>query len=79
MTATGFSRLKLIKTDRRNRLGTEILEALMRIAIEGPDPDKLMQVDVKAAVKSWLENGRRLLSTANKEELDIEGLFIKRE
>ena len=35
----GFSALSRIKTDLRNRLSCKILNPLMTIAIEGPEPD----------------------------------------
>jgi hypothetical protein len=77
----GFSKLKLIKTDRRNRLSAQTLEALMLISIEGPDPSSF---DFSAAVRSWLEGGRRLLTEEEKLELqdmeqetdfDVESIF----
>ena len=45
-----FSSLKLIKTDRRNRLGEDKLDNLVRIAVDGPP---FHQWDATDAVQLW--------------------------
>ena len=39
---SGFSALKRIKTEIRNRLSCKVLYALMDISIEGPNSDDLL-------------------------------------
>lgn len=58
----GASKVKLIKTDLRNKLKNDMLDGLLQITINGPDAcsdqaDKL----VEKAVQNWLESPRRKL------------------
>ena len=56
----GFSAVKRIKTSLRNRLKTETLNYLLRISVEGPDPDSF-NYD-KAATLWGSQRKRRLKS-----------------
>lgn len=51
-----FSQLKLIKSDRRNRLGENSLDQLLRINVEGPP---LGDWDATQAVELWLQDKTR--------------------
>lgn len=56
----GASTLKALKTRLRNRLSTSMLESLLHICINAPEPSSLEgQQLVKAAVKAWLEKKNR--------------------
>ena len=56
----GASTLKAIKNRLRNRLGTKMLESLLHISINAPDPcSEEGQKIVKLAVKSWLKRKPR--------------------
>ena len=46
----GFSAMKRIKTDLRNRLTTRVLDCLMRISIDGPN---LGSFDFNRAATKW--------------------------
>ena len=50
----GFSTLKWIKSDWRSRLGTETLDHLMRISIDGPD---LESYNAARALQHWWDKG----------------------
>ena len=52
----GFSTLKRIKSDWRSRLGTETLDHLMRISIDGPD---LESYNAARALQHWWDKGER--------------------
>ena len=53
-----FSQLNFIKTDIRNRMSERTLDALLRIAVNGPS---LEHFPVKDAAKLWaLKKNRRL-------------------
>lgn len=51
-----FSRMKMSKTDLRNRMGEDTLECLMRITISGPAPENYPFLD---AVKLWAAKKER--------------------
>lgn len=51
----GFSTMNRIKTSTRNSLGSETLNDLMRIAIDGPSIDLF---DPSSAIENWLTNTR---------------------
>lgn len=51
-----FSRMKLIKTNIRNKMGEDSLDYLMRISINGPPCDKF---PFDEAVKVWAEKKER--------------------
>lgn len=51
-----FSKMKLVKSDLRNRLKEDTLDCLMRISINGPPPDKFPYIK---AVKVWSEKKDR--------------------
>ncbi|XP_065831995.1 zinc finger protein 862-like [Oscarella lobularis] len=51
-----FSQLKLVKTRIRNRLKEDTLDALLRIAVEGPDVD---QYPFHSAVLLWAKKKKR--------------------
>ena len=46
----GFSAMKHIKTELRNRLTTKVLDCLMRISIDGPD---MANFDFDRAATKW--------------------------
>ena len=50
-----FSKLKVLKTDRRNRLLTDTLDDLLQINIEGPSPEN----SANDAVRLWNEDRSR--------------------
>ena len=52
----GFSTLKRIKSDWRSRLGTETLDHLMRISIDGPD---LESYNAARALQHWWDKGEQ--------------------
>ena len=52
----GLSTLKQIKSDWRSRLGTETLDHLMRISIDGPD---LESYNAARALQHWWDKGER--------------------
>ena len=53
-----FSRMKMIKTRLRNRLGEQNLSHLMRIAVE--TPEKLPDDIVESVVNMWNRKPRRI-------------------
>ena len=52
----GFSAQNVVKTIKRNRLNDESLEGLLRIATNGPPPEKM---DHSVAVLGWLMKNMR--------------------
>ncbi|VDH96877.1 Hypothetical predicted protein [Mytilus galloprovincialis] len=70
----GCSKVKIIKTDLRNRLKNDVLNGLMMISINGPQTcshecDKV----VNDSVKLWLgEKNRRKLPSKNKGQVEME-------
>ena len=52
----GFSAMKRIKTELRNRLTTKVLDCLMQISIDGPD---LGSFDFERAVTKWASRRNR--------------------
>ena len=54
-----FSQLKLIKTRVRNRMNEKTLDALLRIAIEGPS---ISEFPISDAVKLWAAKKKRRIS-----------------
>ena len=54
----GFSAVKQIKTDLRNRQKTETLDSLLRISVEGPDLDSF---DFNKAATLWASQRNRRL------------------
>ena len=52
-----FSQMKMIKTRLRNRLSDDNLARLMRIAIEGPDPE---HVDFNKILDIFKQSNRRI-------------------
>ena len=59
---TGFSVLKLIKTVLRSCMSGTMLDDLMMICIEGPDPDDFLYAD---AVRIWYKLCHRRLHISN--------------
>ena len=55
----GFSAMKCIKTDIRNRLSTRVLDCLMRISIDGPE---LENFDFEKATTKWGNNKKRRIN-----------------
>lgn len=56
----GASALKSVKTRLRNRLSSSMLESILHICINAPEPSSAAgQKLVEKAVKSWLENKSR--------------------
>ena len=51
-----FSRMKLIKSELRNRMKEDTLDCLLRIAISGPEPHEFPYID---AVKLWASKKER--------------------
>ena len=51
-----FSKMKLVKSDTRNRMREDTLEKLMRISINGPPPENFPHVE---AVKLWAQKRER--------------------
>ena len=56
----GFSAVKRIKTDLRNRLKTHTLDCLVRISVEGPEVDHF---DFDSAAMQWASLRTRRLKT----------------
>ena len=66
-----FSRLKIIKTNRRSCLGEDKLENLIRIQLEGP---LLQQWDASRAVELWwTDKSRRIYRTADDSRASASG------
>ena len=61
----GFSAQNVIKTIRRTRLNDNKLEALLRIATNGPPPELM---DHTAAVNAWLRVSKRTEDPAQKQK-----------
>ena len=59
-----FSQLKLIKSDRRNRLNENTLDQLLRINVEGPP---LADLDASHAVELWLQDKARRVNQPNQQ------------
>ena len=51
-----FSKMKLIKTSCRNRMGEDTLDGLMRLSINGPAPEKF---PYEKAVQHWVSKKER--------------------
>ena len=55
-----FSAMKRIKTRLRNRLGLDVLNALLRVALNGP---RFEEFDFKGAFSLWKNSANRRLFT----------------
>jgi hypothetical protein len=66
----GASKVKIIKTDLRNRLKNDMLEGLMHLTVNGPDIHVCTdQYDdlITSSIKNWLQTkSRRKLPSRNK-------------
>ncbi len=56
MCERGFSMMKLIKTDKRNRMGTETLDTLLRLAMCETDVENM---DFTDAITRWTTSHKR--------------------
>ena len=67
----GFSALKRIKTQQRNRIGDELLSALLNVAMNGPE--ELADEDALAIAKEWKEakHRRRTVSIRTRPSNDL--------
>ena len=61
----GFSAMNRQKTKSHTLLKMDILNAVMRICINGP---KLADFDAAKSVKSWQQSGKRHLESGHKPE-----------
>lgn len=67
-TERGASKVKIIKTDLRNRLKNDMLEGLMHLTVNGPDicTDQCDDL-ITSSIKNWLQTkSRRKLPSRNK-------------
>jgi hypothetical protein len=64
----GASKVKIIKTDLRNRLKNDMLEGLMHLTVNGPDICTDQYDDlITSSIKNWLKTkSRRKLPNRNK-------------
>ena len=64
----GASKVKIIKTDLRNRLKNDMLEGLMHLTVNGPDICTDQYDDlITSSIKNWLQTkSRRKLPNRNK-------------
>ncbi|KAL5022022.1 hypothetical protein ScPMuIL_001177 [Solemya velum] len=62
----GFSAMKRVKTDLRNRLSQKILNALMMVSVQGPPPKEF---NFQRAVEKWGSMRRRKLDLGIRDEI----------